>query len=187
MEPTDEALVLACARGDAAAWDALVERYKRLIYTIARRAGLDEDQATDIFQRVFTILLERIDTIEQPAQIGAWFVATTRRESWRLRRRERAAPSALGIPEEYAADLLDQDPLPDEQVQTLEDQHRVRLALGALDERCRRLLTLLFLAPEPPTYTMIAALLGMREGAIGPTRARCLQKLRRLLPEEDAR
>lgn len=185
MEPTDEMLVAACARGEAAAWDALVDRYKRLIYTIARRAGLDEEQATDTFQRVFTILLERIHTIEQPAQIGGWFVATTRREAWRLRRRERAGPAPLGAPDEYAADLLDQDPLPDEQVQILEDQHRVRVALGALDERCRRLLTLLFLTAEPPTYTAIAMLMGMREGAIGPTRARCLQKLRRLLPEDD--
>jgi RNA polymerase sigma factor (sigma-70 family) len=185
MEPTDESLVRACARGDAAAWDALVERYKRLIYTISRRAGLDEEQATDVFQRVFTILLERIDTIEQPAQIAAWFVATTRREAWRLRRRERLAPAALGAPHEFAADLVDQSPLPDEQVQQIEDQHRVRLALDALDERCRRLLTLLFLTRDPPTYAVIAAVLDMREGAIGPTRARCLQKLRRLLPDEE--
>lgn len=184
MEPTDEALVLACARGDAGAWDTLVDRYRRLIFTIARRSGLDEDQATDVFQRVFTILIERIDTIEQPAQIGAWFVATTRREAWRVRRRERVGPTALGTPDQYAADLLDQDPLPDEQVQALEDQHRVQVALEALDERCRRLLTLLFLTRDAPSYAQIALLMDMREGAIGPTRARCLQKLRRLLPDD---
>lgn len=184
MEPTDETLVLACARGDGEAWDLLVDRYKRLIYTIARRSGLDEDQATDVFQRVFTILLECIDSIEQPALIGAWFVATTRREAWRLRRRERTGPTALGAPDDYAADLLDQDPLPDEQVQTLEEQLRVRMALDSLDERCRRLLTLLFLTRDQPTYAMIATTMGMREGAIGPTRARCLQKLRRLLSED---
>jgi RNA polymerase sigma factor (sigma-70 family) len=183
MEPTDETLVLACARGDGEAWDLLVDRYKRLIYTIARRSGLDEDQATDVFQRVFTILLERIDSIEQPAQIGAWFVATTRRESWRMRRRERARPTALGTPGDYAADLLDEDPLPDEQVVILEDQLRVRMALDSLDERCRHLLTLLFLTRDQPTYATIAATMGMREGAIGPTRARCLQKLRRILSE----
>lgn len=184
MEPTDETLVLACARGDAGAWDVLVDRYKRLIFTIARRSGLDEDQATDVFQRVFTILLERIDTIEQPAQIGAWFIATSRRESWRMRRRERVGPTARGSPDEYAAHLLDQDPLPDEQVQIIEDQHRVRKALGSLDERCQRLLTLLFLTRNPPTYAEIATLMEMREGAIGPTRARCLEKLRRLLPDD---
>lgn len=185
MEPTDETLLLACARGDAGAWDLLVDRYRRLIYTIARRSGLDEDQATDVFQRVFTILLERIDTIEQPAQIGAWFIATARREAWRMRRRERVGPTARGTPDQYAADLLDQDPLPEEQVQILEDQHRVRAALAALDDRCRRLLTLMFLTRHPPTYAEIALLMEMREGAIGPTRARCLQKLRRLLPDED--
>jgi RNA polymerase sigma factor (sigma-70 family) len=185
MEPTDELLVLACARGDAVAWDLLVDRYKRLIYTIARRSSLDEDQATDVMQMVFMILLERIDTIEQPAEIGAWLVSTTRREAWRMRRRERVSP-ASGAPEEYAAQLLDQEPLPDEQVQILEEQHRVRTALDGLDERCRRLLTLLFLVRDQPTYAAIAQIMAMPEGAIGPTRARCLQKLRRLLPEDQA-
>lgn len=185
MEPTDETLVRACARGDAVAWDTLVDRYKRLIYTVARRSGLDDEQATDVFQRVFTILLERIASIEQPSQISAWFIATTRREAWRMRKREQLAPAARGIPEDYAADLPDTDPLPEDQVQLIEDQHRVRLALEALDERCRHLLTLLFLTREPPTYATIATLLDMREGAIGPTRARCLQKLRRLLPDQE--
>jgi RNA polymerase sigma factor (sigma-70 family) len=185
MEPTDELLVQACARGEAAAWELLVERYKRLVYTIARRAGLDEEQSTDVFQRVFMILLERIDSIEQPGQIGAWFMVTARREAWRARRRESTTPLALGVAQDYADDLLDEEPLPDEQVQLLEQQHRVRVALEGLDERCRRLLTLLFLTREQPTYTTISKLMGMREGAIGPTRARCLQKLRRLLDEED--
>lgn len=184
MEPSDEALVLACAKGDAVAWDVLVDRYKRLIFTIARRTGLDVDQATDVMQIVFAILIEHIDTIVHPEQLGAWLVATTRREALRLRRRERTTPAALDAPEQYAEEVLDLSPLPDEQVELLEEQHRVRTAVNMLDERCRRLLTLLFLTREQPTYTEIAAIMGMREGAIGPTRARCLQKLRRLLPED---
>jgi RNA polymerase sigma factor (sigma-70 family) len=184
MEPSDETLLLACAGGDAGAWNLLVDRYKRLIYTIARRSGLDEEESTDVLQAVFTILLERIDTIEQPAQIGAWLVATARRESWHARRRVRVGPVAGGSPRDYAGDIQDNDPLPDEQVQILEEQHRVRRAMEGLDERCQRLVTLLFLTPNPPTYTMIATLMNMREGAIGPTRARCLQKLRRLLSED---
>jgi len=65
----------------------------------------------------------------------------------------------------------------------LEQQHQVRTAMCALDERCRKLLTLLFYQPEPPTYADIAALLGTTEGSIGPTRARCLQKLCQLLDQ----
>lgn len=181
MEPSDEALVLACRRGDAAAWVALIARYQRLIYTIARRAGLDEDQSADVFQRVFMTLVEQLDRVEQPALVGPWLVTTARRESWRLRQRERAA----GISANDAADQTDTLPdgaaLPDELVLRLEEQHELRTAVEALDERCRRLLKLLFYRPDPPPYVEIAAALGIAEGSIGPIRARCLKKLRRLL------
>jgi RNA polymerase sigma factor (sigma-70 family) len=183
MELTDEALVIACRRNEAAAWDLLVGRYRQLIFTIGRRAGLDEEQAADLLQLVFTILLERIDTIEQPALVGAWLISTSRREAWRLRRRERLA-GISGAEGDVLRELADDSALPDELVERLEAQRRLHLALGLLDERCRELLTLLYLRPDTPSYAEIAAALGMREGAVGPTRARCLQKLRRLLPDE---
>jgi RNA polymerase sigma factor (sigma-70 family) len=72
-------------------------------------------------------------------------------------------------------------PLPDEMLVRLEEQHAVRTAVAALDERCRCLLTLLFYRSDPPPYAEVARALNMTEGSIGPTRARCLQKLRRLL------
>ena len=71
MEPSDEALVIACRNGDRAAWEALVERYQRMIYNIARQAGLDEGLSADVFQAVFTTLLEHLDKIDRPAMIGA--------------------------------------------------------------------------------------------------------------------
>ena len=89
MEPSDEALVLACRHGDATAWETLVDRYQRLIYTICRHAGLDEEQAADVFQRVFEALFRHLDDVEQPALIGAWLATTARHEAWRLSRRER--------------------------------------------------------------------------------------------------
>lgn len=186
MEPNDEALVIACHRGDADAWDTLVDRYKRLIYAIARGAGLDQEQAADVLQRVFTILLEHIDEIEQPARIGAWLVATARREAWRMQRREQAVRNTSELSETVLATLVDKADLPDELILRLEAQHKVRMAVAALDERCRKLLTMLFLEPDAPSYSQIAATMGMREGAIGPTRARCLQKLRQLLLDEES-
>jgi RNA polymerase sigma factor (sigma-70 family) len=184
MEPSDERLVLACRAGDASAWEALIERYQRLIYAIARHAGLDDEQSADVFQRVFATLVERLDTIEQPAVIGSWLATTARHESWRLSRRERRARlsgemSIIGEPP------VDPAPLPDELLLRLEEQHRVRTAVAGLDERCRQLLILLFYRPEPPLYAEVAATLGMSEGSIGPTRSRCLQKLRRLLEATD--
>ena len=182
MNLSDEALVLACRRGDEGAWETLVERFQRLIYTIARRAGLDEEAATDVFQNVFASLIERLDRIEQPGRIQAWLVTTAKRETWRAIA-ERNQSRMAAADEEGEDDLLDRLPdqnlLPDELLLELEKQHTVRAAVGSLDERCNRLLTLLFYRAEPPAYSEVAGQLGISEGSIGPTRARCLQKLLR--------
>lgn len=184
MGLSDEALVLACRRGDEAAWEALILRYQRLIYSIPRRAGLDKDQADEVFQQVFTTLLETLGRIEQPALIKAWLVTIARRETWRLIRREsllRGATRASDGEADEAKDPPDSALLPDELLIRLEEQHAIYNAVALLDERCRRLLTLLFYRPDPPPYAEVAAELGMSEGSVGPTRARCLQKLRRCL------
>jgi len=179
MEPSDEALVLACRRGDAAAWETLIARYQRLVFSIPRRAGLDADLSAEVFQQVFTVLLEKLDQIEQPRYIGAWLATTARREAHRIRRRERTV--TLDDREDKDGDILDTALLPDEVLLRLEEQHKVRTAVAALDERCRKLLMLLFYRPDPLPYAQIATTIGMTEGSIGPTRARCLQKLYRLL------
>jgi RNA polymerase sigma factor (sigma-70 family) len=174
----DEQLLAACRRGDEGAWEALVLRYQRLIYAIPRRAGLDEDAAAEIFQDVFTSLLESIETIEQPLRLQAWLVTTAKRKTWRAVGRARGLrsfSSEEGEGEMY--DLADESMLPDEALARLEEQHLVRAALEELEGRCRTLLQLLFYAPEPPPYSEIAATLGTSEVSIGPTRARCLKKL----------
>lgn len=184
MEQPDEELLLACRRGDAAAWETLVNRYQRLIYAIPRRAGMDEDAAAEVFQEVFTTLFEKIDDIEQPERLHAWLVTTARRKTWRLISRDRFARSSPKDEEDGDAELNalpDNAPLPDEVLIQLEEQHHIRASLAKLDERCRKLLTLLFYRDEPPSYAEIARETGTREGSIGPTRARCLQKLTRLL------
>jgi RNA polymerase sigma factor (sigma-70 family) len=187
MNLSDEALVLACRRGDEAAWETLVERFQRLIYTIPRRAGLDEDAAADVFQTVFASLIERLDRIEQPDRIQAWLVTTAKRETWRAVAARNQSRNAAATDEEGEEDSLDRLPdeslLPDELLLELEKQHAVRTAVGSLDERCNRLLTLLFYRAEPPAYADLAAQLGVSAGSIGPTRARCLQKLMRALKE----
>jgi len=177
-ERSDEQLLTACKRGDEGAWEALVLRYQRLIYTIPRRAGLDEDAAAEIFQDVFTTLLESIENIEQPSRLQAWLVTTAKRKTWRAVGRAKALrpfSSEEGEGEMY--ELADEGPLPDEALTRLEEQHLVRAALGELGERCRTLLQMLFYAADPPPYSEIAAALGTSEGSIGPTRARCLKKL----------
>lgn len=176
----DEQLLAGCRRGEEGAWEALVLRYQRLIYAIPRRAGLDEDAAAEIFQDVFTTLLESIETIEQPSRLQAWLVTTAKRKTWRVIGRAKALrpfASEEGEGEDEMYDLADEGVLPDEALTRLEEQHLVRAALTELGDRCRTLLQLLFYAAEPPPYSEIAAALGTSEGSIGPTRARCLKKL----------
>jgi RNA polymerase sigma factor (sigma-70 family) len=180
LTQTDEQLVAACRRGDSEAWEALVRRYQRLIYAVPRRAGLDEDASAEVFQDVFTALLENIETIEQPSRLHAWLVTTAKRKTWRAVSRARATrPFASDESDEHSEmyDLADERVLPDEALVQLEEQHIVRAALGELEERCRTLLQMLFYAAEPPPYSEIARALGTTEGSIGPTRARCLKKL----------
>jgi len=184
MERSDEAIVAACRRGDESAWESLVKRYQRLVYSIPRRAGLDEDAAADIFQNVFASLVERLDAIEQPDRVSAWLVTAARRETWRVVLNQKASRSNIiqGEGEEDPLlEIQDDAPLAEEEMLRLEKQHQVRLAVESLDERCQQLLKLLFYSSEPPPYSKVAAELGLPEGSIGPNRARCLQKLLRIL------
>jgi len=179
---SDLELVVACRRGDQLAWEKLIRRYQRLIYAIPLRAGLDEDQAADVFQDVFTTLFQKLNDIEEPEKLHAWLVTTTRRKTWRIISQTR--PVSATDPyqhEQEASSIRDETPMPDEQLLLLEEQQRIRTALSLLDERCRNLLQMLFYSREPPSYAEIAASLHIPEGSIGPTRARCLAKLLRIL------
>jgi RNA polymerase sigma factor (sigma-70 family) len=180
MTPSDLELVLACRRGDQLAWEKLIRRYQRLIYAIPLRAGLDEDEAAEIFQDVFTTLFQKLNDIEEPERLQAWLVTTARRKTWRTISKAHANPVS-DIDLSDATAVRDEAPLPDEQLFILEEQHRIRTAVSSLDERCRNLLQMLFYRAEPPSYAEIAAALGIPEGSIGPTRARCLEKLLRMM------
>jgi RNA polymerase sigma factor (sigma-70 family) len=182
MARSDVELVLACRSGDETAWEELLQRYQRLLYAIPMRAGLSADDAAEVFQRTCVILLEHIARIEQPERIGAWLVTTARRESWRLQRRMRVATTlSIDNDDDQMLDLIDSALLPEEGLMVLEQQHAIRAGLANLDERCRNLLQMLFYRDTPLSYSEIAAATGVSEGSIGPTRARCLQKLRNQL------
>lgn len=182
----DAELVRRCRLGDQAAWAALVGRYQRLVYAIVQRIGLDEHGAADVFQTVFARLLAHLPRIADPQRLQAWIVTTAKREALLQRQRARRTVSltreddADGEAPEW--DLVDDAALPEQALDELQQLNRLRNGLARLDERCRDLLTLLFQADERPDYGAVGRALGMPVGSIGPTRARCLDKLRRLLP-----
>jgi RNA polymerase sigma factor (sigma-70 family) len=170
MDMSDGELIRSCLRGDAAGWNALVDRYGRLVYSIPRKLGFSATDADDVFQTVFGIAYRRLAGLRDETRLSAWLIRCTYRECWRLKR---AASTAAQL-EDGLAD--DGTPAP-EAVERIERQHIVRQALTAIDERCRNLLTALFLEAAERSYEEIAAALGMPVGSIGPTRARCFKKL----------
>jgi RNA polymerase sigma factor (sigma-70 family) len=192
--PSTAALVADCRAGRAGAWSQLVRRFQRLVYAVPRRAGLDDAAASDVLQLVFQRLVEHIDRIDDASRLHAWLVTTAKRETLRvlaLQRRQAlqqtVAGSGPGEHDAAVADALDSiaDPAPlqDEQLATLQAHARLRAAVDALDPRSRTLVELLFLRDPPLAYAELARQLGVPEGSIGPTRARCLAKLRKLLPD----
>lgn len=180
------ALVARCRQGEAAAWTQLVQRYQRLVYAVVRRAGLDEHTAADVFQTVFSRLLVQLPRIAEPGRLQAWIVSTAKREALLQRFRAQRTVSMTreddGGEDAPVLELPDTAPLAEQQLDDLQQQHRVRLALKRIDERCRTLLALLFTDDDQrPVYEDVARRIGKPVGSIGPTRARCLAKLRQLL------
>jgi RNA polymerase sigma factor (sigma-70 family) len=181
MEQSDTALVQACRLGDESAWEVLVNRYQRFVHDIPRRAGLDEDAAADVFQEVFVALIRSLDKVEQPERLSAWLLTITKRATWRHVRQRIATRENVAVLDETVEDAPDGALLPEESFLRLEEQHTVRTAVSQLDDRCRQLLTMLFYTAQPPSYSDIAAALSISEGSIGPIRARCLQRVLRVL------
>lgn len=181
----DPSLVRRCREGDASAWEMLVTRYQRLVYAIARSAGLDEEFAADVFQTVFQRLVQHLPSITEPDRLQAWIVTTAKREAWLQRKRAiRLVSVATTTAREYLDgeaeewEIVDTAPGPDEILAHWQQVAAVQRALEKLDDRCRNLLHAVF-GVEGAGYEEIAGRLGMPVGSIGPTRARCLEKLRR--------
>jgi len=180
----DEELVAACLRGEAAGWENLLDRYGALIYSIPLKYGLPPSDAADVFQSVCVTLLEKLDTIRAARGLAAWIITTTSRQCLvvsRRRRREQAR-SAGEVWLAHERGMPDPDLLPEDELLSLERQHIVRAAVDKLSPRCRTLIEALFTdATEQQTYQQLADGLGVPMNSLGPTRARCLEHLRRLL------
>jgi RNA polymerase sigma factor (sigma-70 family) len=178
MQRSDADLIQACQDGNQAAWDELIQRYGRLIYSIPRRYGLSEADADDVFASVWATVFRKLGELRDQTRLSAWLITTTHRESWRVGRRGGAAKYAHL--EEHFTDLAAPSA---EKTETWERQHLVRLGLEKLGGRCQELLAALFVETVEPSYEAIAQRLGMPVGSIGPTRARCFKKLQAILEE----
>jgi len=183
LERSDAELIRDCRSGSQSAWDELVARYQRLIFAIPRRAGLSDEQSADVFQEVFLTLFEKLDAIEQPEKIRSWIVTTAKFKTWATVRGSKGlySPESDEEMEREMANLADAAPLADDLLIELEQQHLIRTALKTLEERCQKIIAMLYLRVSAASYSEVAAEVGVGETSISPLRSRCLKKLERLL------
>lgn len=172
------ALVQAAAEGGQDAWNELVQRYSGLVWSVPRSYGLPAADAADVAQTTWLRLVERLSTIRDPERVGAWLATTARNECRQtLRRGGRQIPTDDDYqlePREPASEPVDAALL------TAERDHALWRSVDDLSDGCRTLLRVL-MADPPPSYAEVGAALDMPVGSIGPTRRRCLQRLRELV------
>jgi RNA polymerase sigma factor (sigma-70 family) len=178
------AALLGEARGGSeAALGQLVTELSPLLWQVARAAGLTAADAEDVVQTAWMRLLAHLDGIHTPASLTAWLVVTTKREAWRVRA---AGRRQLPADQDWLAEQPDAGPGSDEQVMADDQRRALWAAMGQLSPRCQQLLRIVAFVPRPD-YQAVAAGLGVARGSVGPTRGRCLAKLRALLAESPGR
>lgn len=167
--------VEAAASGDAGAWNDLVDRYGSLVWAVARGEGLSPVDAADVCQTTWLRLAEHVGRIRSPEGVGTWLARTARHECWRvLRSGQRVDCIELDDLTSGEAPAADASVLEEEELRRLAD------GLALLSPPCRTLLRML-VADPPPSYAEVSEILDMPIGSIGPRRARCLDRLRRLV------
>ena len=177
---TDHELIEGCREGRGGAWEAVLEKYERLVFSIPLNYGLSRDDAADVAQITFTILIQSLDTLNADSRLGAWLSTVARRHTWRAMERARREGPGKG------EDLAESATLAGEGggIETMERWELLEWlngGLNLLDERSREFLIALYFDPEEPSYAEMAERFGMPLGSVGPTRARCLKRLKRAL------
>jgi RNA polymerase sigma factor (sigma-70 family) len=175
---TDAELITMCLQGDSKAWETLIVRYRRLIYSIPVRFSFSSADASDVFQSVCLKLIEHLHELKDETKLSAWLITTTTRQCLYVRSQKFRE---TGGSDEELEEPLD----PSENVEVVrvqaEEQQTVRESVDQLPDRCRQLIELLYFDNRSPSYEDVGRMLDMPIASIGPTRARCLDKLRIVL------
>jgi RNA polymerase sigma factor (sigma-70 family) len=163
--------------GDHDSLRELVRALNPVLWRVARGQGLTTEDAADVVQTSWLELLRRLDEIRTPRAVTAWLITATRREAWRRQQQARRdLPDGAALLET----AVDPGPAPDERLLADERDRVLWRHFAKLPERCRDLLRIVSQV-DRPDYTVIAEMFGMPHGSIGPTRGRCLAKLREML------
>jgi RNA polymerase sigma factor (sigma-70 family) len=176
----DERLVRECLNGNEAAWSALVDKYKNLIYSIPLKYGLSPDEASDIFQGVCLELLSELPKLRKPKALPKWIMQVAAHKCFhrkRVQQRFVGADEKESIPEPSVPAAIEGI------LREAAEEQAVREAMAGLSDRCRELVHMLFFEEPSRPYAEIAQSLGIATGSIGFIRQRCLNRLRERLSE----
>ena len=169
----DNALIERCIRDDQEAWHELVNRYQRLVHSIARLLCPAGEDVSDIFQQVWLELYQQLPQLRNVQALPGWLSTVTRRRAYAL------------IRSRHGLEPIDEEtPDHSEGLRQIEHEHMIERSLDQLPHRCRTLINFLYFDVKEPSYSEIAAAMGIPEASIGPTRARCLEKLRKLIDHQ---
>jgi RNA polymerase sigma factor (sigma-70 family) len=171
----DGALVASCLDGDERAWEALIQKYKKLIYSVPFRYRLSADDAADIFQAVCVDLYTQLDQLRNTEALRGWLmrVAANKCFHWKQRLKRYQSEDIEQAGSEGASALA----VMPEWAEELERDQMVREAMERLPARCRQMIRMLFFEDSPRPYEEVASELGLATGSIGFIRGRCLKKL----------
>lgn len=178
----DEWLVQGCIRGDQRAWEELVDKYKRLIYSIPIKYGASPSDASDVFQAVCIEVLNSLPQLKKVQSLRSWLITVTIRQSYRWKKKQLINHVELDAMEPEVAENL-AFIAPVETLEQVEQEQIVRDVVAKLAPRHRELVQLLFFEQPPLPYAEVARRMGLATGSIGFIRGRCLDKLRKALVE----
>jgi RNA polymerase sigma factor (sigma-70 family) len=176
----DEKLVQDCLNGDEKAWNRLIDKYKRLIYSVPVKYGLKPDDAGDIFQNVCVDLFTNLSKLRKIESIRSWLITVATHKCFHHKRQQRQDVELDAMEQEVAEDLAPAVPTV---LQEVQEEQAVRDAIERLSPRCRELVKMLFFEQPPLPYTEVASKLGLATGSIGFIRGRCLNRLQKILGE----
>ena len=180
-QASDSRLVRDCLAGDQRAWDTLIDKYQRLIYSIPRKYGAQPEEAADIFQAVCLELFNELPRLRKTENLKPWLATVTFHKAFHWKRRQ----SRLRERDHPDGDLVERVAMPAEMEADLEREALVRQAVANLPNRCRLLVEMLFYEHPTLKYGEVARRLGVAVGSVGFIRGRCLRRLQRNLEELD--
>jgi RNA polymerase sigma factor (sigma-70 family) len=176
----DEQLVQACLNGDEKAWNRLIDKYKRLIYSVPVKYGLSPDDASDIFQNVCVDLFTNLSKLRKIESIRSWLITVATHKCFHYKKHQRQDVELDAMEQEVAEEIA---PAAPQVLQEVEEEQAVRDAIQRLSPRCAELVKMLFFEQPPLPYTEVAQKLGLATGSIGFIRGRCLNRLQKILGE----